>query len=60
MATEIITVKRPHKWLVKRGSDRRVCSTCGANANAVASKVCYEEEVEREVPGEIPPDGSGQ
>lgn len=48
---EIITVKRPHSWLVKRDQpDVRTCKVCGKRADQVASFVCFEEEVEREIP----------
>lgn len=48
---EIIVVKRPHAWLVKRDQPGvRTCKTCGKRADQVATMVCFEEEVEREVP----------
>lgn len=52
---EIVTVKRAHSWIVKRDQPGvRTCKTCGAEASSVVSKVCFEEEVEREIAGEEP------
>lgn len=44
---EIITVRRPHAWIVRRDQPGvRVCKVCGARAGQVVSKVCFEEEIE--------------
>lgn len=52
---EIITVKRPHAWIVKRDQPGvRTCKVCGKRADQVATMVCFEEEIERDVaPGDI-------
>lgn len=46
---QIITVKRPHSWLVKRDAPDRQCKTCGKFARQVATAACFEEEIEREI-----------
>lgn len=46
---EIVTVKRAHRWIVKRGSNEMTCQNCGMAKRQSASLVCFEEEVEREV-----------
>lgn len=46
---EIITVKRPHSWLVKRGESELTCRTCGKLKRQTAGLVCFEEEIEREI-----------
>ena len=53
---EIITVKRPHSFVAKRDQSvaDHICRNCGKRRVQLASAVCFEEEVEREV---INPDG---
>lgn len=48
---EIITVKRPHSFVAKRGDNiaDHICRYCGKRRAQIASSVCFEEEVEREV-----------
>jgi hypothetical protein len=51
--TEVVIVKRAHRWLVKRDQPGvRTCQTCGKRAEQVAGMTCYEEEVVRRVDGE--------
>lgn len=48
---EIVIVKRAHQWVSKRGDKAQdhTCRTCGKRRAQVATAVCFEEEIEREV-----------
>lgn len=48
---EIITIKRPHSWLAKRDqlAADHTCRNCGKRRAQIATAVCFEEEIEREV-----------
>jgi len=43
---QIAVVKRPHRWMAKRGSNVTTCQTCGVKRSQVATMVCFEEEIE--------------
>ena len=44
---EIVTVRRPHSWAVKRGERDMRCATCGKLQRQTAGLVCFTEEVAR-------------